>query len=107
MAGGANNHIARIESDLMFADGKVRTVRPLTIKRLRKFVIAVESLDTDNLKMTAETIDRMLSAAAIVMEEIDPELAKNPDALSEAIDMDIFSKMMTVAMGSKLDSGNV
>lgn len=101
-------HIARIEQDIEFADGKVRTIKPLTIKALRKFVKIVEDLNAlENASaLDEDTVEKMVEAVAIVLEKVDPEVSKNKDLLEEAIDMDVFQKIMTVAMGGRVSDPN-
>lgn len=99
-------HNARVTANIEFADGVVREVHPLTIKSLRKFVKAVEDLNLAEGAVTDETIDKMVNAASIVMRQIDPELAEDKDKLEESLDMDVFNKLMTVAMGNRLTDPN-
>lgn len=96
---------ARISLDIEFADGVTRTVHPLTIKRLRKFMVVAEDLTVSD-KLTDEDIDKMMAAAQIVMEQVDPEIAKDEDKLEDAIDVEIFWKLMQVAMGNKVADPN-
>jgi hypothetical protein len=100
----AEKKYERLSADVEFADGVTRKVKPLTIASLRKFVKAVEDLSTEN--MNDEAIDQMVNAAKIVVQQVDPELANNPEKLEEALDMDVFQKIMTVAMGNKLIDPN-
>jgi hypothetical protein len=101
------DHVARVEAKIEFADGKVRTVRPLTIKSLREFVKVVEGLNVGpDMPMTDETITKMVQAASIILRQVDEELAKDPQAVEEAIDMDVFQKLLTVAMGNRLVDPN-
>ena len=103
----SDKHVARMAQEIVFADNEVRTVRPLTIKRLRKFVKTVQDLNVEDRKgMDDEAIDQMVNAAQIVMEEVDPELAADRDRLEESIDLDVFNKMMTAAMGNKISDPN-
>jgi hypothetical protein len=96
---------ARISVDMEFADGVTRTVTPLTIKRLRKFMTIVEQLSTtDASKLNDEDIDKMMDAAAIVMEQVDNKLER--DQLEDALDVEIFWKLMQVAMGNKITDPN-
>ncbi len=101
------NHVARVQADIEFADGKVRTIKPLTIKSLRKFVKLIEGLNTaPDAPMNDETIDKMVEAAAIVLEQVDPTLAGDKESVEELLDMDVFQKLMTVAMGNRLTDPN-
>lgn len=98
---------ARISVDMEFADGVTRTVKPLTISRLRKFMKLVETLSaTESGNLGDEDIDKMMDAATVVMEQIDPKLADDRAALEEALDVEIFWKLMQVAMGNKVTDPN-
>lgn len=98
---------ARISVDMEFADGVTRTIKPLTIRRLRKFMKLVESLSsTEAAKMSDDDIDKMMEAAAIVVEQSDPELAGNEEKLEDAVDVDIFWKLIQIAMGNKISDPN-
>lgn len=85
-----------------FADDVVRTVRPLTLKQLRKFVSVIDKLEnsSDATTISDEDIDTMIDAAEIIFQKVDPKLAADRDALEEAVDLDSFNKMMNVAMGN-------
>lgn len=94
---------ARISVDMEFADGETRTIKPLTIKRLRKFMKIVEALSTTEAgKMTEVDITNMMEAAAIVIDQVDPDLAADKEKLEDVIDVDIFWKLIQVAMGNKI-----
>lgn len=98
---------ARISVEMEFADGVSRTVKPLTIKRLRKFMALVEELgETKESKLDDSDIDKMMDAAAVVMEQVDEKLAGDREALEAALDVEIFWKLMQVAMGNKVSDPN-
>lgn len=96
-----NKHDVRKGADILFADEIVRTVKPLTIKQLRKFVKVIEKMDQEKFGsgMSDEDIDTMMEAAEIILQKVDPELASDRDKLEDAIDLETFSKLMEVAMG--------
>lgn len=95
----------RVFVDIEFADGVVRTVRPLTIKQLRKFIKASEKLfalqSTDSI--SDEDIDIMMDAAEIIMQGVDPEVAADRSVLEDTIDVEIFWRLFGVAMGNRLE----
>lgn len=99
-----NDHAARLEVTIEFADGKVRNVKPLTIKSLRRFVKVMEGLNVGDANMDDAMIDKMVEAASIVLEQVDPELAKDREAVESALDMDVFQKLMAVAMGNRVSN---
>lgn len=86
---------------ITFADGVVRTIRPLTIRQLRKFMKVANDLKvTDDASMTDEDIDKMIEAASIALSKVDPDLAQDEDALEDALDLKCFGQLMAAAMGN-------
>lgn len=86
--------------EIKFADGKVRTVKPLTIRQLREFMrVANDMKTTDEGNLTDEDIDKMVAAAKVALRKVDPELVEDDDALEEALDLRSFQELMAVAMG--------
>lgn len=87
-------------TQITFADGVVRTVKPLTIRQLREFMkVANDMKATDEGNLTDEDIDKMVSAAKVALKKVDPELVEDDDALEEALDLRSFQELMAVAMG--------
>ena len=87
-------------TDFVFADGEVRTVKPLTIRSLREFMkVANDMKATDEGSLSDEDIDKMVAAAKIALKKVDPELAADEDALEDALDLRSFQELMAVAMG--------
>ena len=88
--------------EIVFADGKTRVVKPLTIKNLREFMKVANNMKTNNDEggMTDEDIDKMVSAAAIALKKADPELAADREALEEILDLNTFAQVMAAAMGN-------
>jgi predicted nucleotidyltransferase len=86
-------------TEILFADGKKRTIRPLTIRNLRKFMKVVKDLRTDE-NLEDSDIDVMVEAAAIALSNVDPQLADDKDALEDALDLRCFGELMGAAMGS-------
>jgi hypothetical protein len=86
-------------TEILFADGKKRTIKPLTIRNLRKFMKVVKDLKTDDTLEDAD-IDVMVEAASIALLAVDPALAANTEALEDALDLRCFGELMGAAMGS-------
>jgi hypothetical protein len=88
-------------TEIVFADGKKRVVKPLTIKHLREFMKVANTMKTDNEGgMTDEDIDKMVLAASIALKKADPTLANDPEALEDVLDLKTFAEVMAAAMGS-------
>lgn len=96
-----DKHNVRRGETILFADEKERTVKPLTIRQLRDFVKVIEKMDQEKFGagMSDEDIDTMMDAAAIILKKVDPDLSANRELLEDAIDLEIFGKLMNVAMG--------
>lgn len=87
-------------TDITFADGVVRTIKPLTIRQLREFMKVANNMKaTDDGNLTDDDIDKMVAAAKIALKKVDPELSEDEDALEEALDLRSFQELMAVAMG--------
>ncbi len=86
---------------IVFADGKTRIIKPLTIRQLRKFMKVANALQAKSESdMTDEDIDTMIEAAAIALAKVDPELAEDVDALEDILDLRCFGELMAAAMGN-------
>ena len=100
----AKNDDLRAGYDIVFADGKTRKVKPLTIRQLRGFMKIMDKmgdLDTeDNKSLSDEDIDNMVSAAAIALSKVDTELAEDADSLEDALDLRCFGDLMAASMGN-------
>mgnify|MGYP003141071796 CR=1 FL=1 len=89
---------------ITFADGVERTVYPLTIRQLRNFMKIAEKLDVDAEQgLTDQDIDNMVEAAGIALQKVDPDLANDPDALEDALDLRCFSGLMAASMGNEVE----
>lgn len=96
-----NRHDVRKGEQILFADDQERLVKPLTIRQLREFVKVIEKMDQEKFgaSMNDEDIDTMMDAAQIILKKVDPDLAEDRDKLEDAIDLDVFAKLMNIAMG--------
>jgi len=97
----ANNADMFKGTAITFGDGKVRTVKALTIKHLREFMkVANEMKANDETGMTDDDIDKMVAAASIALRKADPELAADLGALEDILDLRTFAEVMAAAMGN-------
>jgi hypothetical protein len=78
-------------------DGQEVEIKPLPIKRLRRFMKAIEQLangDSDR-----EQVDVLLDAVAIVLEKKYPNIANDRDLLEDLVDVPTMNKILEVAGG--------
>lgn len=87
--------------EIVFADGKSRTIYPLTLRQLRKFMVVIKGMgNIEETGMTDEDINRMVEATSIVLEKVDPELSAAPETIEDSIDIKTFNQIIAAAMGA-------
>lgn len=92
-------------AEILFADGKKRTIKPLTIRQLRKFMKVANNMKPgEDGQMSDEDIDRMVESASIALMATDPDLAGDPEALEDILDLRSYSDLMAAAMGNDPNS---
>ena len=83
--------------EIAFTD-KVRTIYPVSLRQLRKLNTVMKQMETsedDDL-----SVDLMVEAAQIILENIDPEIAGDADLVEDLLDIKSFNQMITAAMGT-------
>ena len=83
---------------------KVR-LKPLTIKELRKFMVAIQR--TQEVTSEDETLNILIDACAVALEKQLPELVKDRDALEDALDVPTINRILEVCGGIKMDDPNL
>jgi len=86
--------------EIMFADGKRREIRPLTLRQLRKFMKIVKDMNADEQMLSDEDLTRMVEASAVVLEKVDPDLAGDLENLEDVLDIKTFNVIFAIAMGA-------
>lgn len=91
------------EEEIELQDGTVVTLKPLTIKRLRKFMKLMGKLnrieDIDSEEGEDEAMDIMFEASVLALEQNNPEVAADKDKLEDALDMQTMWKVLEIAGG--------
>jgi predicted nucleotidyltransferase len=85
-------------------NGDTIEVKPLPIKRLRRFMEVIAQMDDESSDKSP--IDVMVEAAAIVLEKKYPHLANDQDELEELLDVPTMVKIVEVAGGLNLSGDN-
>jgi hypothetical protein len=87
--------------EVIFVDGSKKTIYPLTLRQLRKFMKVIKGMnDSPEQGMTDEDITKMVEATSIVLEKVDPELSVDLEAIEDSIDVKIFNEIIAGAMGA-------
>ena len=83
---------------------KVR-LKPLTIKELRKFMVAIQR--TQQVTSEDETLDILIDACAVALEKQLPDLVKDRDAFEDALDVPTINRILEICGGIKMDDPNL
>jgi hypothetical protein len=85
---------------IIFADGVERTIYPVTLRNLRKLMDVIKDLDTEGNELNDDAITKMVGAAQIVLAQVDPDLADDPECIEDTVDIKSFNQMLEAAMGT-------
>ncbi len=91
--------------EIELQDGTTVEIKPLNIKKLRKFMELVKDFDDTGDEL--ENIELMIKACAIVFEATNPQLAADTERLEEALDVPTMWKILEVAGGVKMNDPNL
>lgn len=91
--------------EIELQNGAKVKLKPLTIKELRKFMVAIQR--TQEVTSEDETLDILIDACAVALERQLPELVKDRDALEDALDVPTINRILEVCGGIKMDDPNL
>lgn len=86
-------------------DGSKVTLRPNVIKRQKRFMQAMETLEQPGSQI--EAYDQILDLAAICLEGVAPELSADRDKMEDVLDEPTIYKIIEVCGGIKLNDPNL
>lgn len=91
--------------EIQLQNGAKVTLKPLTIKELRKFMTAIQK--TANVQNEDETLTILIDACAVALEKQLPDLVANRDDLEDALDVPTINRILEVCGGIKMDDPNL
>lgn len=91
--------------EIQLQNGATVKLKPLTIKELRKFMIAIQK--TADVTTEDETLNVLIDAVAVALEKQLPELVSDRDALEDALDVPTINRILEVCGGIKMDDPNL
>ncbi len=91
--------------EIELQNGAKVKLKPLTIKELRKFMLALQK--TAESTTEDETLNVLIDACAVALERQLPELVKDRDALEDALDVPTINRILEVCGGIKMDDPNL
>jgi hypothetical protein len=90
--------------EIKLSNGKTITVKPLTIKNLKKFLAVVKKLQEDSVKSEDDAMEIFIEAGMVCMEQFAPELAADKDLFEDTIEVPTLMKVLEIAGGLKLNN---
>ncbi len=91
--------------EIQLQNGAKVTLKPLTIKELRKFMTAIQK--TAEVQNEDETLTILIDACAVALEKQLPDLVKDRDAFEDALDVPTINRILEVCGGIKMDDPNL
>lgn len=91
--------------EITLQNGAKVTLKPLTIKELRKFMAAIQR--TAEVTSEDETLTILIDACAVALERQHPDLVKDRDLLEDALDVPTINRILEVCGGIKMDDPNL
>jgi hypothetical protein len=91
--------------EIQLQNGAKVTLKPLTIKELRKFMTVIQK--TANVQNEDETLTILIDACAVALEKQLPDLVADRDALEDSLDVPTINRILEVCGGIKMDDPNL
>lgn len=89
---------------LELQNGDEIEIKPLPIKRLRRFMTIIEQMNDESSEKSM--MDILVEATAVVLEKKYPHIAHNQDELEELLDIPTMNKILEVAGGLDMSNDN-
>ena len=90
--------------EIQLQNGAIVKLKPLTIKELRKFMVAIAK--TAEATTEDETLSILIEACAVALEKQLPDLVKDIDAFEDTLDVPTINRILEVCGGIKMDDPN-
>ena len=92
--------------EIKLSNGEDITVKPLSIKNLKKFMEVIQKLDSENVKTENDAMEIFIEAGMLCMQQFKPELSER-DVFEDVIEVPTLMKILEVAGGIKLNDPNL
>ena len=93
--------------EIELSNGEVLTLKPLPIKKQRKFMDVIQKMDNPDLDTDNAAMDVFIEAAMVCLETFMPELSKDKDKFEDIIEIPTMMKILEIAGGLKLNDPNL
>lgn len=95
--------------EIQLSDGTNITLKPLPIKKLKKFMDIIKEMDTEDAANADEdaAMDVFIRAAMVCLEASNSPLAADKDKFEDTIEVPTMMKILEVCGGLKLNDPNL
>lgn len=90
--------------EIKLSNDQAITVKPLTIKYLKKFLAVVKKLQDSSVKTEDDAMEIFIEAGMVCMEQFAPDLAADKEKFEDTIEIPTLMKILEVAGGLKLNN---
>lgn len=91
--------------EIQLQDGKKLTLKPLSIRDLRRFMEVMGK--TSNTQTEDEALSVLIEACGIVIEKAIPEVKENKEMLEDLLDIPTINRIIKVCGGIDLEDPNL
>ena len=92
--------------ELELSNGETISIKPLPIKKLRKFMDAIKEVDAENTTED-DAMDIFIKAAMICLESFKPDLSQDREKFEEVVEVPTMMKILEICGGLKLTDPNL
>jgi hypothetical protein len=93
--------------EIELSNGEVLTLKPLSIKHLKKFMTVIKKMDEAELESEDAAMEIFIQAAMVCLESTKPELSQDKDKFEDMIEIPTMMKILEVCGGLKLNDPNL
>ena len=93
--------------EVELSNGESLTIKPLTIKQLRKFMTIIKTMDNPENASDDAAMDIFIEAAMLCLENSMPELSKDKEKFEEVVEIPTMMKILEICGGLKLTDPNL
>ena len=93
--------------EIELSNGEVLTLKPLSIKHLKKFMAVIKKMDEAELESEDAAMEIFIQAAMVCLESTKPELSQDKDKFEDMIEIPTMMKILEVCGGLKLNDPNL
>ena len=92
--------------EIELSDGSSLTIKPLSIKNLKKFLAVMNKMQDDSVITEEDIMEVFIEGAMVCLEQLRPELSEDKDKFEELIEVPTMMRILEVAGGLKLNDPN-